>query len=99
MPSGEERHDAMKRLIFRALLPLITGATLLGGCTASYVAEKIQVDAWTEASMLRDGWLEVRNIRPQPIYCYRTLAAPECYRKIQPHEQNRLVGYFDDTDR
>ena len=76
---------------------MIIGATLLGGCTFAYVAGKMKTDAWTEDSMLRDGWLEVRNIRPQPACCYRTLAATECYRKIQPHEENRLVSYFDDT--
>ena len=89
----------MKRLILHALLPLVTAAALLGGCSILYVSERIKSDAWTEESMLRDGWLEARNIRPQAIYCYRTLANPECYRKIQPGEQNRLVGYFDNSSR
>jgi hypothetical protein len=41
------------------------------------------------------GWIgpEVA-VTPAPIYCYATLAEPECFRSPQPGEENRLVGYF-----
>ncbi|MBW7849979.1 MAG: hypothetical protein H3C38_05740 [Rhodospirillales bacterium] len=32
--------------------------------------------------------------KPAPIYCYRTLAAPDCYAQPQPGEAHRLIGYY-----
>ena len=29
-----------------------------------------------------------------PLWCYRTLAAPECYREEQPQFASRLIGSY-----
>ena len=43
--------------------------------------------------MLRDGWLDAREVRLEPVFCYRTIADADCYREAQVSEYNRLIGY------
>lgn len=31
---------------------------------------------------------------PMTIYCYRTLAAPDCHAAPLPGERHRLIGYY-----
>ena len=73
---------------------ILTTAAMLNGC--SYIAmEQIKKhNRWTEAKMLKDGWLPTRVVPVDPIYCYSTIAEVECYREEQPEIRNQLVGYF-----
>lgn len=90
----------MKRLICRSALPALAAAALLGGCawsngpTFGDGATFQEKYGWNEERMLRHGWLPTRNITPPAIYCYRTLATPECYPAPQDGEELRLIGYF-----
>jgi hypothetical protein len=34
------------------------------------------------------------NSADGPIYCYGTLAAPDCYAAPQPGWEGRLIGYY-----
>ena len=82
----------MLRSIGRIALLLATAA-LLGGCTVVMMEEVRERYGWTEESMLRDGWLDARKARVEPIFCYRTIADADCYREAQVGERNRLIGY------
>ncbi len=93
----------MKRLICRSVLPALAVLALTGGCAwndgpvfgdGETFQEKY---GWTEARMLRHGWLEARNIAPSPVYCYRTIATPDCYRTPQKGEEGRLIGFFGES--
>lgn len=85
-------------------VPALAVLLLIGGCAwndgptlddGTTVGEQFKAKyGWTEERMLRHGWLDARVIAPHPIYCYRTLSTPECYRTPQEGEQNRLIGYF-----
>ena len=80
------------RSIGRIALLLATAA-LLGGCTFTMMQEVKKNYRWTEKSMLRDGWLDTRKVPLEPVFCYRTIADPDCYREAQLGERNRLIGY------
>ena len=80
------------RSIGRIALLLATAA-LLGGCTFVLMDEVSKRYGWTEESMLRDGWLDAREVRAKPIFCYRTIGKADCYREAQVGERNRLIGY------
>lgn len=75
------------------LLPLL----FLGGCG---VLSDLQPDrlrakyGWTEEKMLAYGWLEGRFVPPETVYCYHTLADPECFSAEQHEEASRLIGYI-----
>ncbi len=93
----------MKRLICRSVLPVLAILALTGGCAwndgpvfgdGETFEEKY---AWTEARVLRHGWLEARIIATSPVYCYRTISSPECYRTPQKGQQRRLIGYFGES--
>ncbi len=72
---------------------LLATAALLGGCTVVLMEEVKKRYGWTEERMLRDGWLATRKVRAAPIFCYRTIGEPDCYREAQVGERNRLIGY------
>ncbi len=71
----------MKKLLCAVLL--VAGLT----ACAEYKA--------TETKVLSAPWLS-RQIThdPAPIYCYRTLADPECFAAALPERRAGLVGYF-----
>ena len=93
----------MKRPICRSVLPALAVLALTGGCAwnngpvfgdGETFQEKY---AWNEARMLQQGWLKPRNIASSPVYCYRTISSPECYRAPQEGQQRRLIGSFGDS--
>ncbi len=93
----------MKRLICRSVLPALAVLALTGGCAwndgpvfgdGETFEERY---AWTEARVLRHGWLEARNIAPSPVYCYRTISSPECFRTPQQGQQRRLIGFIGES--
>ena len=85
------------RSIGRIALILATAA-MLSGCSYILMEEVKKYNRWTEAMMLRDGWLPTRVVWVEPIYCYSTIGEPECYRQAQPEIRNRLVGYFAEPE-
>lgn len=93
----------MKRMICRSVLAALAVLALTGGCAwnnGPVFGDGETFDerySWTEARMLRHGWLEARNIAPSPVYCYRTISSPECYRTPQEGQQRRLIGFFGDS--
>jgi hypothetical protein len=34
------------------------------------------------------------SVTGEPIYCYGTLADPDCYSEPQAGAENRLIGYY-----
>jgi hypothetical protein len=74
------------RGILFVLFPLI-----LGGCEGT--AFQVQY-GWNEERALAYTWMTPRPITPEPAYCYRTLAEPDCFRRPQPRQATRLVGYI-----
>lgn len=73
-----DRHDLMPRPI-RALTLLCL--LLSAGCTSSGLSSYA-------------GEPTQANSADGPIYCYGTLADPDCYAEPQPGWANRLIGYY-----
>ncbi len=93
----------MKRLILKAVLPGLAALALTGGCSAFDATIDVaspdgptfyERHGWTEERMLRKGWLEPRKFASSAIYCYRTIATPECYRAPQVNQEQRLISFF-----
>ncbi len=93
----------MKRLILKAVLPGLAALALTAGCSAfDATVDAASSDGpsfyerhgWTEERMLRHGWLEPRKYASPAIYCYRTIASPECYRAPQMDQEQRLISFF-----
>ena len=49
---------------------------------------------WTEDRALAYTWIPPRAESPEPAYCYRTLAQTDCFRRPQPRQATRLVGFI-----
>ncbi len=81
----------MRRIDTRSAL-LLAVLVLLGGCEAAKEYHKRY--GWTEAKMLEVGWLPARPFQARQLFCYRTLAAPECFEEAQIDVKNRLIGKF-----
>ncbi|HLF59163.1 MAG TPA: hypothetical protein VI732_05990 [Alphaproteobacteria bacterium] len=48
----------------------------------------------THNEILASGWVApVAAPRPGVIYCYRTLASPDCRKSPEPGQEDRLVSY------
>ena len=63
---------------------------LLAGC-----ANPWQGYAPSRAQIVAGGWIgpEVAAV-PASLYCYATLAKPDCYPAPQPGQAGRLVGAY-----
>ena len=73
------------------LVLLVLGATALGGCEGT----PFQLEyGWNEQRALAYTWIPPRPEAGEPAYCYRTLAQPDCFRRPQPRQATRLVGYI-----
>lgn len=83
---------------FRIALLAIVGATLLSACEGKYWDQMQNKYGWTEERMITDGWLKPRNIAPQTIYCYRTIAAPECFSEPKKSQEYRLIAVYEQAD-
>lgn len=53
-----------------------------------------ETNQWTEAKVLKLGWISAPLQRTEPIYCYSTLARPVCYSWPVKGQESRLVGYL-----
>ena len=72
--------------------------TMLWGCENPYIVQLKDEFGWTEARMLRDGWLKSYSIGHPPVYCYHTLADADCFARPQPGEKTRLLNSAYDGD-
>ncbi len=82
----------MMRSLASTLMRTALLATLglaLSGCS--------EVKALLEADHLVQQRLEYRP-GVSEIYCYRTLAATDCYLEPQPGPPNRLVNAYEDLE-
>ncbi|MBK17230.1 MAG: hypothetical protein CMM52_00115 [Rhodospirillaceae bacterium] len=71
--------------------------TFLIGCSNPYVERFRKEFGWTEGRMTEDGWLKSREIPPDAIYCYKTLAEPNCFKKPKPGQEHRLVSEYENA--
>jgi hypothetical protein len=79
---------------------LLLAVLLLAGCEHLGNLDPDTLKArygWTEEKMVAKGWLPGRYIPAKPVYCYQTIAQPECFNEPQPGQEARLVGYFNET--
>ena len=85
--------DTMSRAFRTPLtgMALAAAALLLAACENPYLQQFKQEFGWTEARMLRDGWLEGRRIPAEPVYCYETLAAPDCFAQPKESRRDQLI--------
>lgn len=92
------RHDCVRSTVCAPLVVAFVLAmlALLAGCDLPYFEQFQQKYATTEERELRRGWLVGKEIPPPPIYCYHTLALPDCYDAAEPpREHGRLIGLFE----
>lgn len=49
----------------------------------------------TTRGIIAEGWAEPPEpYEPEPVYCYKTLAGKDCFRKPLKGQENRLVGSY-----
>ncbi len=68
---------------------LLLGLTFaVAACNPFYGARQ------TRSEIVTDGWVGLGTApTPGVIYCYRTLAAPDCRTAPEPGQEDRLVSY------
>jgi len=71
---------------------LAVALVMVTGCDNPYVRQMKDEFGWTEARMLRDGWLKSYAIAQPPLYCYHTLADADCFSKPKRGQQDRLIS-------
>ena len=47
----------------------------------------------TQEEILASGWSVPPPSLAGVVYCYRTLAAPDCRREPEPGQEDRLISY------
>lgn len=72
----------------RACLLLLLLPPALGGC----IADEFPLSPWNEKAVLRHGWVRPRDLPPERVYCYRTLAKVDCYDEPLPGQAERREG-------
>ena len=65
---------------------------MLAGCDNPYVKQLKDEFGWTESRMLQDGWLKTYPIAQPDVYCYHTLAGPDCYSEPKRDQKDRLIN-------
>ena len=75
-------------------LRILSFALLALGLAACEDAPFRMEYGWTEERVLAYTWIPPRQENPEPAYCYRTLGVPDCYRRPQPRQAERLVGFI-----
>ena len=71
---------------------LLVALTMVTGCENPYVKQLKDEFGWTEARMLRDGWLKSYAIAQPPVYCYHTLAEADCFAAPKRAHKDRLIN-------
>jgi len=67
----------------------LAGLLALAGCGNPFASA-----APTQNQILASGWTAPAPApRQSVIYCYRTLAAPDCRTSPEPGQEDRLVSY------
>ena len=77
---------------------LATALIMVTACDNPYIKQLKDEFGWTEARMLRDGWLKSYSIGQPPVYCYHTLADADCFARPQLGEKTRLLNSAYDGD-
>lgn len=100
---GRQVVTFMKPVRFTVLTAAALAVSLLSGCKDLRKGEYGEAfewttePAWNERTILKHGWARSTPKDTRPIYCYRTLAAADCYDTPQPQFEGRLVGKFETT--
>jgi hypothetical protein len=69
-----------------ACLTVFAAALVISACTGP-----------SHEAILAKDWVAPQFVPARTsIYCYRTLAAPDCQYKPEPGQENRLVSYDGD---
>ena len=79
-------HNSVKYGVLAIVLTMVTG------CENPYLMQLKDEFGWTEARMLRDGWLKSYPIAESPIYCYNTLGDADCYPTQKFEQKDRLIN-------
>jgi hypothetical protein len=61
----------------------------LGACMSE--KRRVALGGWTQERMLADGWIKAPHQHSARIYCYRTLADPDCHTKPVRGQSLRLT--------
>jgi hypothetical protein len=84
----------------RLILPIVlVGSVMISACSNPYLERFRAEFGWTEARMTEDGWLKSREIPPDAVYCYKTLAKPNCFKTPKPGQEHRLVSEFENAHK
>lgn len=88
------RQDAMKQehSLAAKLCGLAVALTVLAGCENPYIVQLKDEFGWTEARMLRDGWLKSYPIGQPAVYCYHTIADADCFPAQKKDQKDRLIN-------
>ena len=76
-------------LALATVVPLV-----LAGCGEYSLSNQLKKHTPTETMVLNADWLINRNASPPAVYCYATLATPECHEWPLRGAETRLVGYY-----
>jgi hypothetical protein len=79
---------------------LAVAASLALAAVAAACSNPWRGYAPTYEEIVAAGWIgpEVAHV-PAPLYCYATLAEPDCFPSPQPGEAGRLVGHYGTPPR
>jgi hypothetical protein len=70
---------------------------MMSACSNPYLERFRAKFGWTEARMMEDGWLKSREIPPNAVYCYKTLAKPNFFNTPKAGQEYRLVSEFENV--
>ena len=76
---------------------MVAVSVLISACSNPYLERFRAEFGWTEGRMTEDGWLKSREIPPDAVYCYKTLAEPNCYKPPKPGLEHRLVSEYENA--
>lgn len=91
--------------IAKCITVTVFSLTLLSACTTEKISDGlVEVKEWATTSIenvttnvqkLIGAETRSANGTPQgPLYCYSTLAAPDCYKEPLPGAENRLIAFY-----
>lgn len=86
----------------RLILPtLLAASVMMSACSNPYLERFRAEFGWTKARLTEDDWLKSREIPPLPdaVYCYKTLAKPNCFKTPKPGQEHRLVSVFENAHK
>ncbi len=88
---------AVYRKSFMIVPTVLAASVLMSACSNPYLERFRAEFGWTEGRMTEDGWLKSREIPPDAIYCYKTLAKPNCFKTPKHGQEHRLISEFENA--